>query len=217
MLVAPGETTTTEASAEGIIAHEYGHHVAASRNNAPWDAVDYGTKRWASYMNVCARTESGEFYPGDESESNYRLNPGEGFAEAYRVLNERRLGLPESLWGIVSTSLPAGPDRALAARAGRRPAVDGDGNEDGARQKSATYNFRNAARRATRRPGCAALGKKTRYRVDVTSAGGSTTRRTTAAGGSIATRETVCGQRSVRVRLGRRAGTGELTLTLSTP
>ena len=61
-LVAPGETTTTEASTEGIIAHEYGHHVAASRNNAPWDAVDYGTKRWATYMQVCARTESGEFY-----------------------------------------------------------------------------------------------------------------------------------------------------------
>ena len=216
MLVAPGETTTPDATTEGIIAHEYGHHVAAARNNAPWDAVDYGTKRWATYVQVCARTESGEFYPGDESESNYQLNPGEGFAEAYRVLNERKLGLTESSWGIVSTAFqPDANALALLEQDIVQPwtaqtvkTVRG--------KKSASYTF------ATPLDGSlilrvAAAGKKTRYRVDATAAGGSVTRRTTAAGGSIVTRSTICGQRSLRVKLTRTAGTGGFALTLSTP
>ena len=36
-----------------VVAHEYGHHFAANNNNSPWEAVDYGTKRWASYMGIC--------------------------------------------------------------------------------------------------------------------------------------------------------------------
>jgi hypothetical protein len=70
-----------------VAAHEYGHHIAANRDNAPWRALDWGTKRWASQMGICSRVASGIAYPGDEG-SNYALNPGEGFAEAYRVLVE---------------------------------------------------------------------------------------------------------------------------------
>ena len=87
-------------SPESVVAHEYGHHVAASRSNAPWDAVDWGTKRWASYENVCSSAQAGQIFPGDERAA-YQLNPGEAFAEVYRVLNERRLGVPESPWTIV--------------------------------------------------------------------------------------------------------------------
>jgi hypothetical protein len=214
-LVAPGENTTVEASAEGIVAHEYGHHVGAARNNAPWDAVDYGTKRWASYLQVCARTESGEFYPGDESQTNYRLNPGEGFAEAFRVLNERRLGLAESSWSIVSTVFQ--PDaKALALleqdvlQPWTAPTPKLLGNKGNRTYTVATPLDGTLVVRA------AAVGKKTRYRVDVT-AGGTTSRRTTSAGGSIATRATVCGQRTARIKLTRTSGTGAFTLTVSTP
>jgi hypothetical protein len=93
-----------DVSAESVVAHEYGHHVAHSRSNEPWEAVDWGTKRWASYLNVCARSQNGQLFPGDESR-NYQLNPGEAFAEDYRVLNERREGLPESSWQVVDQSL----------------------------------------------------------------------------------------------------------------
>ena len=33
------------------------------------------------------------------------LNPGEAFAESYRLLNEQKLGLPQEIWDIVTTSL----------------------------------------------------------------------------------------------------------------
>ncbi len=99
-------------TAQSVVMHEYGHHIAANRRNDPWDAIDYGTKRWASYENVCRRAESGELAPGDEGAS-YELNPGEVLAETYRVLSERRAGLPESEWGIVDPSLYP-DDTALA-------------------------------------------------------------------------------------------------------
>jgi hypothetical protein len=91
-------------TAESVLTHEYGHHVATNRINPPWDAGDWGTKRWASAANVCARALMGRLFPGDEG-ANYQLNPGEGMAESYRVLNERRLGTPESPWDVVDLSL----------------------------------------------------------------------------------------------------------------
>jgi hypothetical protein len=91
-------------AARSVVTHEYGHHLANSQSNDPWPAVDWGTKRWASYLNICKRSKSGELFPGDEGE-NYQLNPGEDFAESYRVLNERRAGFPEMPWQVVDPSL----------------------------------------------------------------------------------------------------------------
>jgi hypothetical protein len=96
-----------------IAAHEYGHHVAANRVNAPWLALDWGTKRWASGANICARTVAGTAFPGNES-FLYRLNPGEGFAEAYRVLNEKRAGAAAFDWPLVDSRFI--PDDAALQR-----------------------------------------------------------------------------------------------------
>jgi hypothetical protein len=103
-IIAPGEDAGG-VSAEAIIAHEYGHHVAAHRSNAPWDAIDWGPKRWSSYEQVCSKAASKQLFPGSEDPLTYQLNPGEAWAETYRVLNEHRLGLPETPWDIVSESL----------------------------------------------------------------------------------------------------------------
>jgi hypothetical protein len=87
--------------AEHVLTHEYGHHVATNRDNSPWDAVDWGTKRWATHMNICARVQAGHVFPGNEAE-RYRLNPGEGFAEVYRVVNANRIGgWAEFGWHVV--------------------------------------------------------------------------------------------------------------------
>jgi hypothetical protein len=101
-LVAPGETTV-DVSPEEVIRHEYGHHIAQHRSNLPWTAVEWGPKRWASTENVCARVARKEAYPGDEG-SNYALNPGEAWAETYRLMDERKAGITTASWRIVSPS-----------------------------------------------------------------------------------------------------------------
>src|SRR5205814_3373682 len=44
LLYAPGEDPGSDLSAEAVITHEYGHHVAANRLNSPWNALDWGPK-----------------------------------------------------------------------------------------------------------------------------------------------------------------------------
>jgi len=90
-------------SLASLVAHEYGHHLATYRVNPPWLAVTWGTKRWASYTNICQRAVEGAVFPGDEG-AHYTLNPGEGFAETYRVLNEQAWGWTSFTWPIVDQS-----------------------------------------------------------------------------------------------------------------
>jgi hypothetical protein len=85
---------------EAIVAHEYGHYIAAHRNNAPWKALDWGTKRWATVVGVCAGVKARKLFPADQL-MKYMLNPGEGFAEAYRVLNAQPVIGPAMDWPIV--------------------------------------------------------------------------------------------------------------------
>jgi hypothetical protein len=94
--------------AKEILTHEYGHHIANSRSDAPWSALDYGTKRWSSYENICAKAAGGTASPGDEG-THYFQNSGEAFAETYRVLNLQKLGLPDSGWDIVDQSFYPDP------------------------------------------------------------------------------------------------------------
>jgi hypothetical protein len=113
-LVVVGETTDGIAPSS-IATHEYGHHVAANRSNAPWSAIDWGTKRWASQVGVCSRVASGMAYPGDEG-ANYGLNPGEAFAESYRVLVETNGTAVGYAWPIVDPSFRPTPDSLAAIR-----------------------------------------------------------------------------------------------------
>jgi hypothetical protein len=96
-IVTVGEDTPWS-TVEEVVAHEYGHHVAANRLNDPWPAVAFGTKRWATYEGVCPKEASGVAFPGDEGQ-NYLQNPGESFAESFMHLNEVKHGLPETPWG----------------------------------------------------------------------------------------------------------------------
>ena len=88
---------------EDTARHEYGHHIAGRRLNPPWRAGDWGTKRWATVEQVCSRAKARTAFPGDERE-RYALNPGEAFAEAYRVLAEQKAGATLSSWRIVDGS-----------------------------------------------------------------------------------------------------------------
>ena len=102
-IVASPDDQPDEPSAQEVLIHEYGHHIANNRDTAPWNAEDYGTKRWATYEHVCTRAENGTALPGDEG-ADYSLNPGEAFAEAYRVLNLRQEGVSPIAWDVVDPS-----------------------------------------------------------------------------------------------------------------
>jgi hypothetical protein len=88
IMVVPGEEPDTGASGvttSYVVAHEYGHHVAASRSNAPFNSFRFGPKYWSSYEQVCDRSIKGLLAPGNEAEF-YLSNPGEGWAETYAQL-----------------------------------------------------------------------------------------------------------------------------------
>ncbi len=114
-IVTIGEDTQWS-TVEQVVAHEYGHHVANNRLNDPWPAVAFGTKRWASYEGVCAKTVAGAAFPGDEGE-HYFQNPGESFAESFMHLNLAKLSLSEPPWGY---------DPMFAPDAGALSAIEQD-------------------------------------------------------------------------------------------
>jgi hypothetical protein len=93
-----------------VIAHEYGHHVAAFRNNAPFDALDYGPKYWASYKQVCLGALERAYHPGDESR-HYLDNPGEAWAETYA-----HLVYPTVPWRFAAALAPDAGALAAARR-----------------------------------------------------------------------------------------------------
>jgi hypothetical protein len=113
-LVIPGDASAGIAP-ESVAAHEYGHHIAANRSNAPWRALDWGTKRWATAMGICPRVAAGTAFPGDE-DSYYTLNPGEAFAESYRVLVETNGTGEGGSWPIVDPSFRPSPGALAALR-----------------------------------------------------------------------------------------------------
>jgi hypothetical protein len=111
-----GEVGVASATPEEVVRHEYGHHVAFSRVNTPWRAVDWGPKQWASVAGICARVSRGEAFPGDGGR-NYSRNPGEAWAETYRLMDERKNGITTATWPIISQAFF--PDEAALQAAER--------------------------------------------------------------------------------------------------
>ena len=171
---------------EAVVAHEYGHHVAASRDNAPWKALDWGAKRWASAMGVCAGVRRHRMFPDDQG-SFYHLNPGEAFAETYRVLNGQELTPGTDDWPIVAAFFR--PNERLL-RAIRRDVLEPW--HDGVRvRRTGRLDAAGAATVELASP----LDGTLEFRVQ-----GAT------AGGSAAGERAVCGKRSTTLRLAGKPG-----------
>jgi hypothetical protein len=218
MLYAPGEDPDASLSAEAVITHEYGHHIAANRNNAPWDALDWGPKRWASSMQVCAATKQGRLSPGAEDPVRYEQNPGEGWAEAYRVLNQRRLGVPESPWEIVSQPLYPSAVALAAAQLDVTAPWQGTTTTTNAGTVTRTSRTRTYTV-ATPLDGRLKLTLRTSagLRVAVDLFASSTRVAHATGGGTLARSTTVCGARSYRVRVTELRGRGAFQLAVSKP
>ena len=217
-LYAPGEDPDASLSAEAVIAHEYGHHVAQNPNNSPWDAGDWGPKRWDSAIQVCAATKQGRLAPGAEDPVRYETNPGEGWAETYRLLNQRRLGLPESPWEIVSQALY--PTDAALAAAELDVTSPWPGNTTTTSSATVTRTSRTRTYTvATPLDGTLKLTLRAsaglRVAVDMFA---SSTRVAHATGrGTLARSTTVCGTRNYRVRVKELKGRGSFSLAVSKP
>src|SRR3954452_5267393 len=101
-MIVPGEPISSDSgvSTAYVITHEYGHHVAAYRDNPPFKSLDWGPKYWASYKLICNYVLDGRLAPGAEG-TFYRANPGEGWAETYA-----RLTYPDQPWMFASLLKP---------------------------------------------------------------------------------------------------------------
>jgi hypothetical protein len=122
LLVVTGDSPPGGTPIENLAAHEYGHHVARNRRNDLGYAGDWGPEYWATYQDVCNRESNGTAYPGDEGK-HYDLNPGEAWAEAYRVLN----GYGTNVWDIVDPSFkPDAQAKSLARRDVLNPYLGGE-------------------------------------------------------------------------------------------
>ncbi|MFN8203537.1 MAG: hypothetical protein U0S48_13285 [Solirubrobacteraceae bacterium] len=106
------QTTTTDGTytTAYVLTHEYGHHIAANRDNQGFSAIDYGPKYWASYELVCDHTLQRRLAPGDEGQS-YLRNPGEAWAEVYA-----RLTFPDQPWRWTDLLRPDAAALAAARR-----------------------------------------------------------------------------------------------------
>jgi hypothetical protein len=217
-LYAPGEDPASDLSAEAVITHEYGHHIAANRSNAPWLALDWGPKRWASSMQVCTKARKGVLVPGAEDPVQYTENPGEGWAETYRVLNERKAGRAETPWQIVDQALyPTAAALTAAEQDVTAPWSAGTTTTQKAvltrTKKTRTFTV------ATQLDGTLKMTLKAsaglRLSLDVFAS--SSRAAHVASARAVSRTLTVCGARSYRFRVTELAGRGTVSLTVAKP
>lgn len=208
---------------EMVATHEYGHHIAQHRSNPPWVALDWGPKRWASEEGVCSLEAAQRVFPGDEDE-HYELNPGEGFVEAYRALNEVQAGAAAFSWTLVDPIFYP-DDRALNA-------VEQDVLSPWEGPARATLRVRFTERGPRRWWTLVDLPLDGTFQLSATMplASGYTVTLATVDGSSVLARARwtsgapsrtlsylVCGLRGARVQLVRTGGPGVVTMRLSTP
>jgi len=197
--------------AQEIVAHEYGHHVANNRSDAPWTAESYGTKRWSSYMQICKRTADGMLAPGDEG-SSYTLNPGEAFAEAYRVLNLTRAGATNIDWSIVDRSFY--PNATALSLLSEDVTAPWTGPTVRQIQGSFGYGITRTIGVTTALDGSfvARLHAPTKSMMSLALYSGSTL----LAHGTTVHYE-ICGQRALTLKVERQSGAGAFTVDISKP
>jgi hypothetical protein len=99
-----------------IAMHEYGHHIANSLETKTWDAVDLGPKHWAAAAQVRKLTREHRLWPGDQDEHWFE-NPGEIWAETYRVVASNFVGVRPDPWDSVEDTWNPAKRPALMAAA----------------------------------------------------------------------------------------------------
>jgi hypothetical protein len=220
-MAAMGETEFGITAAE-VVRHEYGHHIAWNRLNTPWTAVDWGPKNWASAADVCRRAADGTAYPGDEGDQ-YVLNPGEAWAETYRLLDEQKAGATGSGWQLVDPSFR--PDE-LALQAAERDVLQSWAIPS---RTALAHRFGKKGKRVWSIPISTPLDGSLAIAISLPKGGlhdvalVDSTRKTTLATGLWSSATTkrittqVCGARSLVLRVTQRGNHGRVVVTVEKP
>jgi hypothetical protein len=146
------------------------------------------------------------------------LNPGEGWAETYRVLNERKAGLAEAPWQIVDQSLyPTATALTAAEQDVTNPWQAGTTTTQTAAlsrtKKTRTFTV------VTQLDGTLKMTLKhsagMRLSLDVLAS--STRTAHVVSAGVVSRTFTACGARSYRFRVTDLAGRGSVSLTVAKP
>jgi hypothetical protein len=210
-IYATPEDQIDEPPAKEVVTHEYGHHLANNMNDAPWTAEDWGTKRWSSYENICKKTEQGLASPGDEGRF-YQQNPGEAFAEAYRVLNLTKQGATSLGWDIVDKSFY--PDPTALQLLEQDVTSPWTGNTishlAGTFGNGVVRTF--TVKTALDGTFVASLKKPVKAKMTLALYSGA---HLVAHGGTVRTE--ICGQRTLTLKVQRTAGAGAFTIAVSKP
>jgi hypothetical protein len=217
VLILLGETAPDGASVEEVAAHEFGHHIANHRSNAPWSAFSLGPKRWATKLKVCQAVRGGTMFADDPGD-NYDRDPTEGWAEAYRV----SAGQNPTDWSIVSDIFR--PDAATQKIALLDATSPWRGNTSSSRSGKLLKGRSRTSKFTFLIPhdGTVKVGLKSsrglNADLELYDSGGRTRIGSSRLRGrSDSVTRTLCGQRSVIARVTRSSGSGSFKLTASVP
>jgi hypothetical protein len=209
-MVLPGESEFSSMPLEMMVAHEYGHHLARNRKNESWDASLLGPKHWATYEGVCQGVASGTMYPGGGG-NRYWDQPGEAFAQAYAFMHHPNV-VP---WWWSFGKPDAGAFAAIRADIDNQPT---------SAQKKWTSRLSSGKRRASMTLDTPYDGRLTtrvrktgsvRYKLAVRSPEGTVLRKVKSSQKKFDV--TVCGTRSLRLKVRRTSGRGRVKVKLHTP
>jgi hypothetical protein len=197
----PGVAGHSDPPVQFLIAHEYGHHIELNRSNSPWSAYDQGTKRWATHENVCTLERS------HKVRTDYYNDPSEAFAESYADMQFPGVD-------FIYTDLLK-PDQGAfdAIRADVLQPWSGPRSLTLSGSSSRTFRLPtpldgNASFRLSTPAG-------TSYRIGLLSGGHRLRRRSTRPVGTA--NYTICGARTVTLKLTRVAGRGRFTVSARLP
>jgi hypothetical protein len=210
-MVIPGTAGPEDSYVADIARHEYGHHLAAQGDNAPFDDV-LGTKRWFTHERICERLRSGEL--SESGSARYAVSAAEGFAEAYRVT----AGGNPHLWVVDPALFPG-----LAAR--RAILADVRHPWTGSRERRFTGRLTRRRPQRTlslRVPLDGAVEVEAtgsaRLRLELTLADGARVlARGHGSGRRMRLRYVDCGRRVLRLTIRARRGSGRYAITVRRP
>jgi hypothetical protein len=210
-MVIPGTSGPDDGLTADVARHEYGHHVAAMSDNAPF-AGGLGTKRWFTEERICERLRTGEL--SDDEDARYETSVQEGFAETYRLV----AGGNAHLWIVDPGLFPHAGARRAILRDIRRPWT---GDRElrftgtlGPRRRQRAVPLRVPLDGTVR----AVVEGSAGLRPAVTlSSGPRVLARGRGAGRRATVRTVACGRRGVRLTVRARSGRGSYTATVRVP